>query len=436
MGTWNTSVTGNDTAQDLYSEYSAAFFYYDIPTAVNKIDEYVRENMCDESDPEEWCTYIYSLADFMWKKGILTDAIQQNAIEMIDSGFGLELWEEAGAKTLSERKKKLSEFKIKLLSPMSAKKKIKLNIHSERIFKDGDLVAVQLQTIGKSYTSKSEKEISDEEFSSYDRKYVLMQLIKCYSSWSSTIVPEVKDYWAEFMLFDGIYDSVPEKVDLLELKPAQIDEGGSITSLFTCESSMHYFKRRNYVVIGSFPIQSIHNSKKGDASIFWGVDRAWVNPDSQILASMGKNIVCNEYLGSIDGLRNILERANRYGRFNYRISEEENNNRFKLEEDVILSRINGAIAQGGTILNISYGRMIGFISVMGKQIDNLYIEGRYKRNGFGTELLRFALSYVGDNAYIDVPFENIVLLHICEKLGMQKTTEGSTTLIRLRKSGS
>lgn len=65
MGTWGFSVTGNDTAQDLLSEYQAAFFYNDPETAVKKIDNYVRENICDETDEEEWCNYFYSLADYM-----------------------------------------------------------------------------------------------------------------------------------------------------------------------------------------------------------------------------------------------------------------------------------------------------------------------------------------------------------------------------------
>jgi GNAT superfamily N-acetyltransferase len=417
----------------LRSEYSAAFFYYDIPTALKKIDDFIRKNMYNESDREEWCNYIYSLADFMWKKGILTDDVRNKTIEMIDNDFGLELWEEAGDKTLSERKRKLSEFKTKLLSPMSAQKKIKPNTHTERIFKDGDLIAVQLQTKGKPYTSKSEKEISDEEFSSYDGKYVLMQLIKCYASWSSYIVPEVKDYWANFTLFDGVYDSVPKDANIFELKTAHIHERYSITSQFNCESSMHYFKRRNYVVIGSFPEQIKDYSIKGDAFIFWSINREWLNPDSQILAAMGKDTACDEYMGSVEGLRDIYLHANRFGRFDNHLSREENENKYLLEEDAISCRLNDVKAQGGTLLKISFGRMIGFISVMGNQIDNLYIEGVYQRNGFGTELLRYALSYVGNDAYIDVPSTNIVLLHICEKLGMQKTSEGTTTFISLRK---
>ena len=124
MGTWNTSVTGNDTAKDLYIEYTAAFYKFDVEEALKRIDSYIRTEMFDESDEEEWCNYIYSLADFMWKKGILTDSIRSKAIEMIDSGFGLELWAEAGQKTLDSRKKKLAEFKEKLLSAQPPKKKI------------------------------------------------------------------------------------------------------------------------------------------------------------------------------------------------------------------------------------------------------------------------------------------------------------------------
>ena len=44
--------------------------------------------------------YYYSLADYMWKKGILTDEVGEKAAAMINSGFGLDIWEKAGEKTL------------------------------------------------------------------------------------------------------------------------------------------------------------------------------------------------------------------------------------------------------------------------------------------------------------------------------------------------
>lgn len=228
MGTWNTSITGNDTAKDLYAEYCAAFYKFDVEEALKRIEHYVRTKMFDESDEEEWCNYIYSLADFMWKKGILTDSIKDKAIEMIDNGFGLELWAESGQKTLDSRKKKLADFKEKLLSAQPQKKRIKPNVYMERIFNDGDIIAVQLQTAGKPYTAQETKPISEKEFHALDGKYVLMQLVKCYADWTSSIVPEIKDYWACFRLFDGIYDTVPNNIDLLSLQDASIHQGYKI----------------------------------------------------------------------------------------------------------------------------------------------------------------------------------------------------------------
>ncbi len=54
MGSWSVSINGNDTAADLKQEYSVAFYKYDVEEVVKKIDEYVRENVCNESDEERW----------------------------------------------------------------------------------------------------------------------------------------------------------------------------------------------------------------------------------------------------------------------------------------------------------------------------------------------------------------------------------------------
>ena len=41
MGAWGVAITSNDAAQDLKKEFQAAFSYYDVETALTKIDEYV-----------------------------------------------------------------------------------------------------------------------------------------------------------------------------------------------------------------------------------------------------------------------------------------------------------------------------------------------------------------------------------------------------------
>lgn len=466
MGTWSTSISGNDTARDLYIEYSVAFYKYETEEAVKVIDRYVRSEMFDESDPEEWCNYYYSLADFMWKKGILTDAVRSRAIEMIDTGFGLELWEEAGQKTLEARKKKLQEFRKKLLSPLPPRKRIKPDVYLDRIFEDGDIVALQLHTEGKPYSEDKERPLSPEEFQAFHGKYVLMQFVNCYASWTSSIVPEVKDNWARFRLFDGVYDTVPEDIDPSSLKEAMIHEGQEISPFFTCESSLFYFKKRNYKVLCNRKDLIPDGYSRSNNHIHWRVDKPWKNPDSQILAAMDKPIFCGKFAGSETRMREICKFANRYGRYDARIpretgearflvekeliekrinalltgwtydphlSREENEARFLAEEKQIADRINAVLSRGGQAYGIHFGKEIGLLTIENDHIDNLYIEGRYQGNGFGTRLLEFAFSHVGENGYINVPTTNANLLHICEKIGLKKTqTHGGYIVYRAK----
>ena len=433
MGAWSTSITGNDTAKDLYIEYVAAFYKYDVEEALKRIDDYVREDLFDESDAEEWCNYFYSLADFMWKKGILTDSIRDKAIAMIDSGFGLELWAEAGQKTLDSRKKKLEEFKTKILSPQPPKKKIKPNVNTERIFDDGDIIAIQLQTIEKPYTEAEQRPLSEEEFHAFDGKYVLMQLVDCDASWSSSIVPEIKDYWANFRLFDGIYDAIPDKIDFSSLTDALIHQGRAISPIFTCESNMFYFKRRHYRKMGNHKELLDGLNRSSNNSIFWGINKPWSNPDSQLVAAMGKKIICEEFKGSVERMRSIYRFANRYGRFDYGLSREQNEEIFVAEEKRIAERIESTLAKGGKMYSVSFGREIGIITVENNLIANLFIEGQYQANGFGTRLLEYAFSCAGAEAYMEMPKEHTVLLHICEKIGLKKAPTEDDDIVRVTK---
>lgn len=135
MGTWSAGINGNDTAQDLKAEYQAAFLYNDVETALAKIDAYVRQDF-DETDTEEWSCHCYSLADFMWKHGILTDAVRDRAVAMIDSGFGLDIWEAEGKSVLNKRKKVLAQFRETLLSPQPPQEKDPLQSAHEAHFPD------------------------------------------------------------------------------------------------------------------------------------------------------------------------------------------------------------------------------------------------------------------------------------------------------------
>ncbi len=293
MGAWNASINGNDTAQDLKSEYQAAFFYNDVETALAKIDAYVRQEGFDESDEEEWCNYYYSLVDFMWKHGILTDEVRTRAVEMIDTSFGLDIWAEEGTATLNKRKKVLAEFREKLLSPQPPKKKITIKKYLKPVFETGDLVAIQLQTTDKHHIPKSN--FSEQFFRECDGKYVVLRKVKDEIGYESKIEPAVKDHWAVFQLYGKVFDSIPTADELKDVPWADplknqrnrpwFKQSIPINGLFWCESSMFYFKKRKFLVIGkdisNIPVVSEYFSDT--PSLFLGINHTTKNTDTDIL---------------------------------------------------------------------------------------------------------------------------------------------------------
>jgi len=209
MGAWGVGITSNDAAQDLKKEYQAAFSYYDVETALAKIDAHVRTDGYNESDESDWCDYYYSLANFMWKKGILTDKVRDTAINMIDTGFGLEIWADEGEKTLNKRKKALAEFREMLLSPQPTKKKIKVDLYLNSVFEIGDYIAFQLQTKDKCYLA-DESSFDEDYFKSMDGKYVVIRKVQDHISYRSKMVPEVADHWIVYQLYCEFFDEIPD----------------------------------------------------------------------------------------------------------------------------------------------------------------------------------------------------------------------------------
>lgn len=278
MGAWSTSITGNDTAQDLKSEYQAAFYYNDVDTALAKIDAYVRQCGIDESDEEEWCNYCYSLADYMWKHGILTDKIRDYVIYLIDSDFGLELWAESGSKILAKRKNALAEFRKRITIDQPPKKKIKINLYMTPIFEVGDLVAIQLKTADKHYIEKSK--FTEETFRNCDGKYIVLRKVCDDISYVSSIEPSVRDIWVRFQLYKKVFDTCPTVEELDKIPWASTE---NTNGSFICESSMFYFKKRNYAVIGNntkeidFKFNNIINVYS------LGLNKPWGNADTKIL---------------------------------------------------------------------------------------------------------------------------------------------------------
>ncbi len=404
MGAWGAGLYSNDTAEDLKTEYLVAFWYYDVDTALAKIDEYVRREITVEDDEEEWCCYMYSLADFMWKKGILTDEIKEKVIGMIDSGFGLEVWREGGEKVLRERERVLAKFRQKLTTPLPPKKKIKPDVHAEKIFKSGDLIAIRLQTAGKHYIASYERPLTDEEFHALDGKYVLMQKVTDEDSWESSVVPEVHDYWPVFRLFDGVYDDVPYDIDIGSLKDSKMTGGRILSPLFFCEGSMFYFKRRGCIILGNYPDAAAPYEEYPRTDIFFGVINNYYDPDSSFLAAMGKEIVCGEYAGDMETIYNIVEDAVGYNYdYSVELSGKEND---RIINDMISAAragIDGCLSRGGKLYSVSFGVTAAVATVEGGRIDHIFIAAEFSSYGFEAALVKYIAENTEGHLYTVVP---------------------------------
>ena len=430
MGAWDVSITGNDTARDLIDEYTCVFYYYkdDTETALKKLDEYFFKEFGEDPDEEEVCGYYYSLADFMWKKGILTEGLKTKVLDMIDSGFGLELWAESGDKVLRDRKKALEKFREKITSPMGAVKRIKPDYNLTDIFTDGDLIAIQLQTSGKRFTDTPSlyRQLTQEEFDAFDGKYVLMQKVKCVIGCCSSVVPEVADHYAYFRLFDGVYDDVPEITDISTLKDANIYRRGyaggkaCLTSvLYTLEGSkMSFFKKHKYQLIGNFPVEEKYLEAPAVQLFF--LNKSYTNAESELLGAMDWELEISE-TDDMALLTETVDYSTFYSQWIGRMTREEHEAQKAREQEYVLGQLERVKKEGGKFFLIKCGGPAGFISVSKNRIGNLYVRNYYHQIGLGTKLLEFAKEQAGEGAYAEIPecqYKN-ELMHMCEKAGIE-----------------
>jgi len=62
---------------------------------------------------------------------------------------------------------------------------------------------------------------------------------------------------------------------------------------------MFYFKKRDYKIVGNFPVNEKKYENKALNSLFFGINRDYLNPDSTILSAMGKEIIIEKFLNNM-----------------------------------------------------------------------------------------------------------------------------------------
>ena len=110
MGAWGTAIFSDDTAADIRSEYRELL---EDKVPDQEATRRVLSSYRHLDDDEEHLLWL-ALAAAQSQVGRLDDEVKAKALEVIDSGRGLQLWAEAGDQELAKRKAVLQKLQATL----------------------------------------------------------------------------------------------------------------------------------------------------------------------------------------------------------------------------------------------------------------------------------------------------------------------------------
>ena len=121
VGAWGPAIFSDDTACDIRGDYRE-LLEDQVPD-----EDATRRIIASYRDLDEDEEHILWLALAASQSGLgrLDHDVERRALEVIDSGRGLELWEEAGPEELAKRKAALAKLREQLTGPQPARKSVR-----------------------------------------------------------------------------------------------------------------------------------------------------------------------------------------------------------------------------------------------------------------------------------------------------------------------
>lgn len=162
MGTWNTSIKGNDASSDIYSDFFDLYNDGKNPVEISK--KLFADYQEVLGNPHDCNNFWFVLALAQWETKSLDKEVLKKVTELIESGNDLKVWEELGAdkKDIKKRKEVLDKFLITIQTVKEKAKRPKKIIPKDPIFKTGDCLTFKLKNgnfggalvIGSDFESK------------------------------------------------------------------------------------------------------------------------------------------------------------------------------------------------------------------------------------------------------------------------------------------
>ncbi|AGY54623.1 hypothetical protein BRDCF_p1996 [Bacteroidales bacterium CF] len=162
MGTWNTSIKGNDASSDIYLDFFDSYNDGKSPEEISKKLFADYQEVLD--NPQDCNNFWFALALAQWETKSLDEKVYKKVKEIIESGKDLKVWEELGAdkKDIKKRKDVLDKFLVTIQTEKEKARLPKKIKAKDPIFKTGDCLTFKLKNgnfggalvIGSDFESK------------------------------------------------------------------------------------------------------------------------------------------------------------------------------------------------------------------------------------------------------------------------------------------
>jgi hypothetical protein len=137
MSAWDTTIKGNDTSLDIYSNFYDRYNQGENPSAISELILGDYQDLFKDEDDRN--NALFALALAQWETNALDPTIYSSVRDIIQSEQDLQVWKDLGAdtKTIEERRKILHKF---LEQISTVKDKPKRRVRPKFEFETKDLV--------------------------------------------------------------------------------------------------------------------------------------------------------------------------------------------------------------------------------------------------------------------------------------------------------
>jgi hypothetical protein len=139
VGTWGPGIFSDDVAADVREEFRDLIADGLTPAQAT---ERLKGDYDGELDPDEVPVFLLALAATQWKTGHVVPAVIEQARAALESGAGMERWEEASPSDRKSRRRALDKLAQQLRTPPRAPVRIPRRKLEDTTLELGDVVAV------------------------------------------------------------------------------------------------------------------------------------------------------------------------------------------------------------------------------------------------------------------------------------------------------